>query len=286
MFSIYVTNKSGVEVYIRLQHQKMSAVNPRFCQELSDIKNRRVQGSVISHLLQWGFCTITKDQTMSFTVDVRNEGPRKYVSLYAGSKLWTVDIEMNCLRYGCLLVNRKTDRLFEEYCLNPANPQPVWIPFENGCPQLPENIIKVGSRDRYFGRSAGDGGFPCKVTFTVHSGFQLKAICDTGRRDGGKNTVTRGKLLRDTGHEFVPANTGDPMPPHAVIGGVAVPEGSLYLGRVGGDTPCAITAEGGKIKHFCYNCNKVNSGEILILTNLGQSFSPDTTASSQLLYTL
>lgn len=39
---------------------------------------------------------------------------------------------------------------------------------------------------------------------------------------------------------FVPANVGDLVPPHAVIGGVGVPEGSMYHGRVGGNTPCVM----------------------------------------------
>ena len=76
-----------------------------------------------------------------------------------------------------------------------------------------------------------------------------------------------GELLKDTGHEFVRAKTGDPMPPHAVVAGVSVPEGSLYLGRVGGNIPCSITTENGRIKSFCYGSNKVQNGEILLLTD-------------------
>jgi len=76
-----------------------------------------------------------------------------------------------------------------------------------------------------------------------------------------------GDILCDTGHEFVRAKTGDPVPPHAVVAGVSKPEGSLYLGRVGGNMACSISTEGGKIKSFCYASEKVQSGEILVLTN-------------------
>ena len=57
------------------------------------------------------------------------------------------------------------------------------------------------------------------------------------------------------------------MPPNAVIGGVKEPEGSLYLGRIGGKTPCSISSEKGRIKSFFYGAKKVKSGEILVLTN-------------------
>jgi len=63
--------------------------------------------------------------------------------------------------------------------------------------------------------------------------------------------------MRNKGHEFFPAKAGDPAPPHAVVTGVSEPEGSLYLGRVGGNIPCTISTEGGNIKFFCYQSKKV-----------------------------
>ena len=269
MYSIYVTNKSRNGVYIRVQQQKISSVNPRFCHDLYAIQNGRVRGggTVRTHLLQWGFCEIAPDQTITVAVDITNEGPRKYASLYAGSKLCTVDFEINCLRYGCLFVKRKVrgndcyGRQEVEYFFYQANPQPVWIPVEDGNP-LPKKIIKAGTTG--FGRSPGNGEKPLKVILDSN-GCQLTNIYTTSNIE---SILRSGTCLCDTGHEFVPGNVGDPVPPHAVIGGVSVPEGSLYLGRVGGNTPCVTEVERGKVKSFCYGLmNKVQSGEILTLTN-------------------
>ena len=267
MYSIYVTNKSGIRVYIRAQQQKISSANPRFCNDLHAIQHGGASdgGTVRTHLLQWGFCEIAPDQTITFAVDITNEGPRKYAPLYAASKLCTVDFEINCLRYGCLFVKRKEHdkeiylRQDVDYFFYQANPQPVWIPVEDGQP-LPNKIIKASTTA--FCRSPGNGETPLKVIL-ARSGSQFTTIYSKGRQ----SIFRSGTCLSDTGHEFVPANTGDPVPPHAVIGGVSVPEGSLYLGRVGGNTPCVIEVEKGKVKSFCYDCNKVQSGEILILTN-------------------
>ena len=270
MYSIYVTNKSGIRVYIRVQQQKISSANPRFCDDLYAVEHGRVRGggTVTTYLLQWGFCEIAPDQTITFAVDITNEGPRKYASLYAGYKLCTVDFEINCLRYGCLFVKkvRGNDcygRQEVEYFFYQANPQPVWIPVEDGHP-LPKKIIKAGTTG--FGRSPGNGEKPLKVIL-ARSGCQFTTIYSKGL-SSREPSFRSGTCLSDTGHEFVPANTGDPVPPHAVIGGVSVPEGSLYLGRVGGNTPCVIEVERGKVKSFCYGpMNKVQSGEILTLTN-------------------
>lgn len=265
MYSIYVTNKSSIGVYIRVEQQKISSTNPSFCHDLYAIQNGvvRGKGTVRTHLLQWGFCEIAPDQTITFAVDITNEGPRKYASLYAGSKLCTVDFEINCLRYGCLFVKGPFRGYGGEYRLYQANPQPVWIPVEEGQP-LPNKIIKAGTTA--FGRSPGNGETPLKIILD-RNGCQFTKIYTEGHAYYG-NWVRSGTCLSDTGHEFVPANTGDPVPPHAVIGGVSVPQGSLYLGRVGGNTPCVIQVEKGKVKSFCYDyCCKVQSGEILILTS-------------------
>ena len=261
MYSIYVTNKSSIGVCIRVQQQKLSSANPRFCHDLYTIQNARSRrgGTVRTHLLQWGFCEIAPDQTITFAVDITNVGPLKYASLYAGSKLCTVDFEINCLRYGCLFVKGPFRGYDGEYRLYQANPQPVWIPVEEGQP-LPNKIIKAGTTA--FGRSPGNGEAPLKVIL-ARNGWQFTNIYTQRYKDCFRS----GSFLSDTGHEFVPANVGDPVPPHSVIGGVSVPEGSLYLGRVGGNTPCVIEVEKGKVKSFCYENKKVQSGEILILTS-------------------
>jgi len=146
--------------------------------------------------------------------------------------------------------------------LTQANPEPVWISAKQG-DALSSNIVKVGhqgGRRVYLGRSSY-GSIPCSVTVTSRNQFKnwvpLKNV---------PHPKQSGDILLDTGHEFVRAKTGDPVPPHAVVAGVSQPEGSLYLGRVGGNMVCSISTEGGKIKSFCYASQKVQSGEILVLT--------------------
>ena len=202
---------------------------------------------------------------MPFAVDVANDGTRKYASLFVFnevvSKLWNMDYEMNCTRYGCLFVESQS-RLGKVFHLTQANPEPVWISAKQG-DALSSNIVKVGLQGGlpvYLGRSSY-GSRPCSVTVTSGNQFQNWApLNDVPYPEQS------GDILRDTGHEFVRAKTGDPVPPHAVVAGVSQPEGSLYLGRVGGNMACSISTEGGKIKSFCYISQKVQSGEILVLT--------------------
>lgn len=117
----------------------------------------------------------------------------------------------------------------------------------------------------YYGRSSHGGTKPCSVTtkadnpdtVLVYSWFSVNG-----------EELLNGELLKDTGHEFVRASRGDPAPPNAVIGGVNASEGTLYLGRVGGNIPCSVSIESGRIKCFCFhagNAKQVQSGEILVL---------------------
>ncbi|KAL9969799.1 hypothetical protein ACROYT_G022058 [Oculina patagonica] len=73
--------------------------------------------------------------------------------------------------------------------------------------------------------------------------------------------LLNGELLKDTGHEFVRASRGDLVPPNAVIGGVSASEGTLYLGRVGGNIPCSVSTESGRIKYsVLFLCGKRKAG--------------------------
>ena len=72
----------------------------------------------------------------------------------------------------------------------------------------------------------------------------------------GKNEAQSGDILLSLGHEFVRVKASDLIPPHAVIAGITEPEGSLYFGRVGGNKPCSIISENGKIKTFCFSGKK------------------------------
>ena len=257
MFSIYVTNKSPQSVYIRLQHEKLSATKPSFYHDLD-----KSRGNATRHLVQCGFFKITPDQTISFPTDQAIGGTRMYASLYAESTLWIMDFEINCTRYGCLFVKSDSVRYVPIYMhaptyhLSQGNPEPVWIRAKKG-DALPPKILKAGPGN-YFGRLSSLGT-PCLVTTTGREINQWFPMSGDIRNSG--------QLLRDTGHEFVRAKAGDNVPPHGVISGVSEPEGSMYLGRIGGNIPCSITAEGGKIKNFLYGTKKVQSGEILVLTN-------------------
>ena len=78
-----------------------------------------------------------------------------------------------------------------------------------------------------------------------------------------------GELLLNTSYELVRTRIGDPVPPNAVIAGVSDSDGTLYLGRVGGNIPCAISTDGDKTKYFCFHAagvKQVESGEIVVLT--------------------
>ena len=253
MFSIYVTNKSLQSVYIRLQHEKLSTTTPSFFHELDDIKENATR-----QLVQCGFCLITPHQTIPFPTDQAISGTRMYASLYAVSTLWIMDFEINCTRYGCLFIKCKEFNGITTFFLNQANPEPVWVIANNGVP-LPSNIVKLGPQN-YFGRLSGGSSAPCKVNT---NGAHIFAW----RTNMGGHPAYSGELLKDTGHEFVRANAGDDVPPNGVKSGVCEPEGSLYLGRIGGNMPCSISTEGGKIKSFLYGTQKVQSGEILVLIN-------------------
>jgi len=271
MYSIYVTNTTYRQVYIRLQHEKLSAVNPSFHDELDKLKGDNEKGKLSSYLVRWGFCLLPPGQTMPFPVDVVNYGPWRFASLYEESytgKLWNMDYEMNCMRYGCLFLKEMLMYHQSMFHFEQANPKPFWVPAKKGAalPRKIEDIVCVGFQeglDVYFGRSSCRGA-PRSVNGTRDGRFSSwKPINDEQIHESDES----GHVLYDRGHEFVRAKAGDPVPPHAVVTGVSEPEGSLYLGRVGGNIPCTISTEGGNIKYFCYQSNKVQSGEILVLTN-------------------
>ena len=257
MYSIHVTNKTPVQVYIRLEQEKLSTMSPRFYLDLNELKSGKTREILHSYLVQSGFIVIPSRQTVPFPVDVANDGSRRnmYASLcdWYGS-LWTMDFVMDCMQCRCLFVRSK--RLLDQiqmtsYHLLPANPVPMWIPaVQQGSCTLP-SIVTVGPQGIFFNSGSPSGFNGCSSMAVVL-----------------RNNVQYGSLvLVDTGHEFIRAYTGDPLPPHAVAVSVSEPEGSLYLGRVGVNMACTISTEGGKIKSFCCESGKFQSGEILVLTN-------------------
>ncbi len=285
MYNIYVTNESKGDVYVRLQSQKISILNENFHHEFDKLMGNdnptddlQSKSSVNSYLVRWGFCNIPAQVTMPFAVEVANDETRLYASLYAYSKLWIMDYEVNCVRYGCVYVRSKSDANSSSHSsqcalyLCQANPNPVWIPRKKG-DNLPGGSFKAGidafEGELYFGRSSLNGNNPCKVnTKKVGSDYAYEFVFNSWKKVNGEEVPT-GEILKDTGCELVLARTGDPVPPNAVIGGVSDTEGTLYLGRVGGNVPCSITSEGGRIKYFSFFAGRkkqVESGEIIVLT--------------------
>ena len=303
MYSIYVTNKTKKNVYVRLRSQKISTAKESFHRELERLGGRdnasvdsQPQQSVNSYLVRWGFCNIPAKVTIPFAAEVHNDEPRMYASLYARSKLWVMDYEVNCARYGCVFVDNKSNTEYvdaswmlrmvatsgrstkpqkeEELYLSNANPNLVWVPGKSGDPaadmlNIPHNMISAGidaiEGRLCFGRSSFGGPKPCKVTTKIVEG-QLKYDC--WKTVGGEEALV-GELLEDTGHEFVRAKIGDPVPPNAIIAGVSDTDGTLYLGRVGGNIPSAVSTESDRIKYFYFNADgvkQVESGEIVVLT--------------------
>lgn len=282
MYNIYVTNKSNKNVYVRLQSQKISTANESFHHDLERLMGRanrtrdsQPQQSVNSYLVRWGFCNIPASVTMPFATEVSNDEPRMYASLYGRSKLWIIDHEVNCASYGCVFVDKMDAYGFdlrpqvqELLYLSKTNLNPVWIPRRTG-DYIPEYIINAGTDavegHLYFGRSSFGGPKPCKVTARI---VNNNPVFDCWKTVSGEQALS-GELLKNTGHELVRTKIGDPLLPNAVIAGVSDSDGTLYLGRVGGNIPCAVSTESDRIKYFCFYAGwvkQVESGEIVVMT--------------------
>ena len=62
----------------------------------------------------------------------------------------------------------------------------------------------------------------------------------------------------------------DQMPANAIMTGATKSDGSLFVGRAGGNVPCKVNLKDRKIWNFSYSNNGENlseSGEVLLLTN-------------------
>ena len=303
MYNIYVTNKSDVNVFVRLHRQQISSLNENFHRELdkltardgprsprSDGNNSQTRSTVSSFLARWGFCNIPKRATMPFVAEDVADCTRMYASLYSQSRLWLMDYEVHSSKYGCVFVNQHvkshhvqdwplnlgdlrslgshSQSLVPVY-LSQINPEPQWITKKKGDCVDTGQFIGTGIGGAYFGHSSFGGGTTCKVTSLRDDQNLVKF--DTWEAVNG-NQEEVGELLKDTGHEFVRAKSGDYMPPHAVMVGVSDTDGPLYLGRVRGNTPCSITTDDDRVKYFCYYSGyqkEVERGEIMVLTGHG-----------------
>ena len=273
MYNIYVTNKTAAKVYVRLHPKELTSLNVCIHRDLTDAATDL--SYLQTFLMRSGFVLIPSHKTVSFNIGIQrdcDESRHIFASLYANSKLWLMDKEVDYINFGCLFVRCAFMASISEdvLYLNQENPQPVWLPAKKG-DALPttHSIIRIDASspvegDAYYGRYSAEGSL-CRVT-------SINGLCDQWiRGDGGLREC--GVLLKTNGHQWLRALSGDPVPPNSVIAGLSDTEGSLYLGRVGGNRPCSISSERGKIKNFSYFwCGEekhVENGELLVLTNDG-----------------
>ena len=282
MYDIYVTNRSSDFVYVRVKSRELSFRNPKFHKELHSLLQRQGEMDKLyiqTFLVRWGFRLIPPQQTLAFATAAcsSSRGTLMYASLYARSELWAMDEEVDFLKFGCLFVRSHSTwsatmkPLKSSFSFRQVNPEPVWIGARKNDP-VPKFAIKASSglSEEYFGRSVD--GVPCGVSATL---FRRRYDTCSRWNIAGRLPETSGDILQATDHQLYRVKTGDPVPPNAVIVGVISTLGSLYLGRVGGKEPCAITTENGKIKHFLLDKSVkrfAGAGEILVLTNTNPAF--------------
>ncbi|XP_068722500.1 uncharacterized protein [Montipora capricornis] len=269
MYDIYVTNQCVDNVYIRLHPQRINNLGVDIHQQWTGAVAD--ESSLRAFLMRWEFCPIPpRIKPMPFVIGMdRNldSSRRLFASLYANSKLRFIDKEVDYMNFGCLFIRSTWGSTSEEvFYLTQENPEPVWLAAKTG-DKLPERryLIKADSEEingaAYFGRV--HGRIPCIVTSSNDQ-------CDKWVGPD-LDAFGSGALLKTNGHQWLRARSGDPVPPNSVIVGLSDTEGSLYLGRVGGNTPCSISSESGKIKQFFYCRHKketrIENGELMVLTN-------------------
>lgn len=269
MYDIYVTNKTAGNVYVRLHPKELTSLNGCFHRDLTDAATD--ESYLQTFLIRWGFVLIPSHKTLSFNVGIQrdyDETCHIFASLYANSKLWVMDKEVDYINFGCLFVRRCVSISEDVSYFSQENPQPVWLPAKKGDALPPtHSIIRIDNGlvegDIYCGRYYE--GVPCHVT-------SINGLCDKWIRGDGELRES-GALLKTNGHQWLRALSGDPVPPNSVIAGFSDTEGSLYLGRIGGNRRCSISSERGKIKHFSYfwcgEEKRIQNGELLVLTNDG-----------------
>ena len=277
MYSIYINNQSGFAAYVRLSSEKMQ-YSDSYLQKLKEeilnkTREKEWAKEYASFLAIGGFCFISPAQdTLPFPVE--NAATSLYISVVCVPSITAllINFPFDPKMYGCISI-KLSPYGFEDpkIVLLPYNPKPEWFPTKSGVQLPPEYIVEAGvgrnAEERlYYGRSCmpswnmnpGDG-IPCAVT----SSGKCREWMVGGV--GYKN----GDLLKNTGFELIRAKRGDSVPPNAVMTGVTEADGSLFVGRVGGNIPCYLTTKDGKIQCFVYGFEKekrVENGEIMVLT--------------------
>ena len=258
MYSIYINNQSSVAAYVRLSSEKMQYSDSYMQKLREDILDGKIKGwakECPSFLAVGGFCFISPQGTLPFPVD--NAVTSLYISVVCFDRTTGVlcNFPFDSKMYGCIPINVCSPG-DPTIVLLPYNPKAVWLPAKSG-DELPiDSAVKAGvgrnfQQYLYFGRMDHNDGsvIPRAVTSFGKYGKWM-----VGTYEGEK-----GDLLKNTGLELIRARRGDPVPPNAVMTGVIPTVGSLLVGRVGGNIPCYITTEDGKLQCFIYGVRRQSS---------------------------
>ena len=275
MYNVYINSQSAFAAYVRLSSEKMQ-YSDSYVQKLKEEilcdgtkLQKEWERECASFLAVGGFCFVPPKATLPFPVE--NAATSLYISVIIVSyeiRLGLLNFPFDPKMYGCITVDMPLYGLGEaKVSLLPYNPKAVWFPAKSG-DKLPLDFAAeagVGRNSQqylYFGRMEHDDGslIPCAVTGSSKWGSWMVGDCED----------EKGDFLRNTGFELIRAKRGDPVPPNAVTTGVIPTVGSLFVGRVGGNIPCYITTEDGKIQCFVYGLRKqkysVENGEVMVLT--------------------
>ena len=271
MHSIYINNQSSVAAYVRLSSEKMQ-YSDSYVQKLKEeildgTKGKGWTKECASFLAIDGFCFLSPSCTLPFPVE--NAATSLYISVvFYQATVGLLNFPFDPKMYGCISITLSLYGHEEpKIAVLPYNPKAAWFPAKSG-DELPSDFaVEAGiggnvEERLYFGRMAyGYGsGIPCAVTSSGNCGKWVV----------GTYQDVKGDLLKNTGFELIRAKRNDPVPPNAVMTGVLPTNGSLFVGRVGGNIPCYITTEEGKIQCFVYGVQtqnfSVENGEIMVLT--------------------
>ena len=273
MHSVYVNNQSSVAAYVRLSSEKMQ-LSDSYVQKLKEeLLDYRLDGTkewrkqCASFLAVGGFCFILPQGTLPFPVE--NAATSLYISVVCyGSTAGLFNFPFDPKMYGCISIDLSVYRQESEIVLLPYNPKAVRFPAKSGDKLPTDFAVEAG-----VGRNVEERLYFGRMSFGVGSGIPC-AVTSSGKCAGkwmvGDYEDEKGDLLKNTGFELIRAKRGDPAPNAVMTVGIPT-VGSLFVGRVGGNIPCYITTENGKIQDFVYGINRekfyVGNGEVMVLTS-------------------
>ena len=195
MYNIYVTNKTAGKVYVRLHPKELTSLNMCIHRDLTDAATDL--SYLQTFLMRWGFVLIPSHKTVSFNIGIQrdcDESRHIFASLYANSKLWLMDKEVDYINFGCLFVRCAFMASISEdvLYLSQENPQPVWLPAKKG-DALPttHSIIRIDASspvegDAYYGRYSVEVAYAVSLPSMVYVTSGLGCIHYVSYRGGGR----------------------------------------------------------------------------------------------------